>query len=369
MATSSDVLQLALPRMARHRLHPVAPAGTPLAEVAADMVGVHAQMLSAAETSLAIRVEGSTRADVRAALWEERSLVRTYGPRGTVHLLPTADLPRWTAALGSIPWRNPTADAIRMDDDQTELVIAAIDDALFDADLTVDELTVAIVERVGPWAGDLVMPAFQELWPRWRQATSAAAYRGVLCFGPDRRRRVTYTNPRRWGPAGTRIDPDDGARWLAGEWLAAYGPGDAEELARWVGAPKSWAAKALDGASAATAPAASNAPPTALLLPYFDAYVVGFRPRPLLFPGSAAARALSPSGQAGNFPVLLVDGVVEGVWHSRRAGRGVHLTIETLRELTDAEHDAVAERVFLLGDISEARPTLTYGPVTVGPHA
>src|SRR2546430_11134802 len=30
------------------------------------------------------------------ALWQDRSLVKTFGPRGTVHLLPAADLPMWT---------------------------------------------------------------------------------------------------------------------------------------------------------------------------------------------------------------------------------------------------------------------------------
>lgn len=364
-----DLVELALPRLARHRLHPVAPAGTAMAEVAAGMAGVHAQVLSAAEISLAIRIEDATRADVRAALWHERSLVKTYGPRGTVHLLPTVDLPYWTAALRSIPWHSPHADDVRMDDDQTDLVVAAIDEALAESELTVDELTDAIVHRVGPWAGKRVMPAFQDHWPRWRQATSVAAYRGVLCFGPDRARRVTYTNPRRWVAAVTPVGANEGARWLAGEWLAAYGPGGAEELARWVGAPTSWATKALEGARRGRMPAMADRLPAALLLPYFDAYVVGFRPRPLLFPGRAWERGLTPSGQAGNYPVLLVDGVVEGVWHSRRVGSKLHVTVETLRDLTAGETTAVEEQVRRLGDVLEARPSLTFGPVATGAHA
>ena len=369
MSTSPDLLALALPRLARHRLHPVAPVGTGMAEVAAGMAGVHAQVLSAAETSLAIRVEGATRADVRTALWEERSLVKTFGPRGTVHLLPTADLPYWTAALSSIPWHSPHAQDVRMDEAQTDLVVAAIDDALADSELTVDELTEAVVDRVGPWAGERVMPAFQDQWPRWRQATAMAAHRGVLCFGPDRRRRVTYTNPRRWVAAVEPVKADEAARWLAGEWLAAYGPGGAEELARWLGAPTSWATKALADARRGEVPAVADRLPAALLLPYFDAYVVGFRPRALLFPGPAWDRALTPSGQAGNYPVLLVDGVVAGVWHSRRVGSTVHVTVETLRDLTADELDAVEQRVLRLGQVLEARPTLTFGPVTVGGHA
>ena len=48
------------------------------------------------------------------------------------------------------------------------------------------------------------------------------------------------------------------------------------------------------------------------LLPYFDPYLVAGQPRERLYPGAAAIRALTPAGQAGNYPVLLVDGVVGG---------------------------------------------------------
>lgn len=60
------------------------------AEAVAAMLGAHAQVLSAAELSVCLRTAGSTRADVRTALWTDRTLVKTFGPRGTVHLLPAA---------------------------------------------------------------------------------------------------------------------------------------------------------------------------------------------------------------------------------------------------------------------------------------
>ena len=78
---------------------------------------------------------------------------------------------------------------------------------------------------------------------------------------------------------------------------------------------------------------------------------------------------MTPSGQAGNYPVLVVDGVVAGVWHSRRASSTVHVTVEALRDLSKGELDAVEERVLRLGQVLQARPTLTLGPVTVGGHA
>jgi hypothetical protein len=103
------------------------------------------------------------------------------------------------------------------------------------------------------------------------------------------------------------------------------------------------------------------------LLPYFDSYVVGCQPRELLFAGRAV-RALSRTGQAGCFPVLLIDGTVRGVWHQRRSGRGLDITVEPFGQLTAGqcrELDAQAER---LGAFMEAAPRLRIGAVTAGPH-
>jgi len=81
------------------------------------------------------------------------------------------------------------------------------------------------------------------------------------------------------------------------------------------------------------------------------------------------AHALIPSGQAGNYPVLLVDGVAGGVWHQRRSGRKLALTVEPLAELTTAQRRELDDEAALLGTVMEATVTLTIGPATVGPHA
>ena len=79
-------------RLERHGLAVPSRDATP-ADVAAAVCGAHAQVLSAGELSIGVRLARATRTDVRTALWGERSLVKTFGPRGTVHLLPTRDLP------------------------------------------------------------------------------------------------------------------------------------------------------------------------------------------------------------------------------------------------------------------------------------
>ena len=372
-------------RMARHALTEPAPDLGP-AEVAGVLCGAHAQVLSAAEFSIGRRIAGATRADVQRALWEDRTLVKTFGPRGTVHLLAAADLPMWTGALSALPSSVPAhPEPVRFSAEQAEEVIAAIGDALADIELTVDELTEAIVDRTGPWAGEETMEAFQDRWPRWRQLTSTAAHRGVLCFGPNRGRNVTYTNPHRWLPG---FRPDDGEAALRGlvtRYLYAYGPATPQHFARWLAIPPRRAVALfdelagelesveLDGAPCWTL-AGDTATPSqphrgVRLLGYFDAFVVASQPRERLYPGPAAARGLTPGGQAGNYPVVLVDGVVGGVWHQRRSGRRLAITVEPLGELTATQRRQLEEEVELVGAVMEAAATLTLGTVTVGPHA
>jgi hypothetical protein len=356
-----------------------------LADIASAMCGAHAQVMSAAELSIGRRLAGATRADVERALWEERSLVKTFGPRGTIHLLATADLPMWTGALSALPSSVPQhPEPVRFSPEQAAEVIAAIGDALTGETLTVDELTVAIRERTGSWAVEATMDAFQTKWPRWRQLTSLAAHRGVLCFGPNRGRLVTYANPRTWLPG---FRPDDGGaalRAVLHRYLVAYGPATPQHFAKWLAIPARDAVELfeiaaedlepveLDGEPSWVAVGDSETPPEpprgVRLLPYFDAFVVAGQPRDRLFPGVAAARALA-GGQAGNFPVVLIDGVVGGVWHQRRSGRSLEVTVETFRELDRSHRRQLEDDVELIGTVVQATPRLTIGPVAIGPHA
>ena len=196
-------------RLARHGLT------SPLAsfpEAAAASAGIHAQVMSAAEVSLALRVADTTRSDVATALWEERSLVKTFGPRGTVHVLPAADLPWWLAALDSMPKSGGHPDGVRLLPDETDAVVAALDTALREEDRTTEELDTYVAEACGPWAAEESMAAFGGFWPRWRLALDPAAVRGVLCFGPNRGRKITYASPSRWLAGWSLPDPADARR-------------------------------------------------------------------------------------------------------------------------------------------------------------
>jgi hypothetical protein len=347
------------------------------AAAAAAMCGAHAQVLPAAEVSIGLRAAGVTRGGVRDALWSDHRLIKTFGPRGTIHLLPAADLARWCEALSAVPSAARRPPSMRLTDEQTDELVAAIGAILAGAELTVDEVTEALADRVGAWAVEPVMPAFQTMWPRWRQMTEIAAHRGVLCFGPNRGRKVTYTSPARWldGPA------DDATGWLLDRYLHSYGPATPQHFARWLATTPAWARSvfeehdltevSFEGTRAWVAAGDTDVGDPVdgvLLLPHFDAFAVGSQPRELLFPGAAWDRALAGS-QAGNFPVLLIDGVVAGVWHQKLHRQTVAITVEPLRTLTRKERAGLAEQADRIGAILEAGPALRIGPIAVGAHA
>lgn len=382
-------------RLERHHL--AHPSTDGPASVVRAMCGAHAQVLSAAELSVALRLDGATRSDVQDALWEDHSLVKTFGPRGTVHLLAADDLSWWTAALAAVPSTTRQAPGVRLDRAQIDEVVAAIGAALLDADLTADELGEAVIAAVGPWAAEETVPAFGGFWPRWRQALHEPETAGVLCFGPNRGRKVTYASPARWIDGFQPADDRSAAlARLIAAYLHAFGPATPTQFARWLAAPGPWTTRAfadladegriervriagaptLDGsgddADGAWVNAGDTETPTRArgvrLLGYFDSYTVGSHPRSLVFPGTATERALS-KGQAGNMAVVLVDGIVRGVWHQKRSGRRVAITVELFDELTAARSTALDRQVERIGEVLEATPTLTLGPVTVGPHA
>lgn len=381
-------------RLARHGLIRPFVGGTQTAveEAVSAMVGAHAQIMSAAEMSIGLRVENATRTWVQEALSAGGSLVKTVGPRGTVHLLPASELGMWLGALSALPEHSGLPEGVRLSPEQTDEVVAAIADALEHSEgsppvaLTTDELGAEVMARLGSWAGELTVPGFNGFWARWRQAIAPAAYRGALCFGQNRGTKVSYTRP----PAFATV-PDAEALLLRA-YLHSYGPATQADYARWLATPLSRVGPVFERAKLERVEVADAGPADSVawvnagdtefpaeagsgirLLPYFDPYVVGSQPRGKLFPGPAFDRALA-RGQAGNFPVMLLDGVVAGVWHQRRSGsrRGVPriaVTVEPLVKLTKRHRAALEKQAQRLGEILEGDAELSIGTVPVGPHA
>jgi len=345
-------------RLARQFLsHPVP--RTQLREVVRQMCGVHAQVQPSAELSLAIRVAGLTRHDLDEALWRQRSLVRTYGPRGTVHIFAVDDLPLWLSALRArTPPRPPDKQELStLPSDRLPDLLHAMREALDGKCLSRAELAAELEQRLGTWATEEAFPAFGGFLPRWHLALSTAANEGVLAFGPPRGNQVTYVRLDQWLPELPSVDGERALAEVFRRYLDSYGPATHMEFARWFVTHPA-AAKALqaslreeleevdiEGTRAWQLASAEHGDggTRAHLLPQFDSYIVGCHPREQLIPGVAAER-LGRRDTAAMFNVLLVDGVVSGLWERKRGSKRLEVRVDAFSKLSTAQwHQVVAQ--------------------------
>jgi Winged helix DNA-binding domain len=323
-------------RLARQRLDRRVPRDEAL-EVVREICGLHAQVMSSAELTLWARVEGLEAGAVQEALWERRSLAKTWAMRGTLHLLPSDELPLWVAAQGALKPRHHAASWQRhfgLTREEAEAMLAAIAEALDDRTLTREELAREVGRRLGS----------EELGGKLRDGFGSllkpSAFRGDLLFAPSGGRNVRFARPDLWLPGWEPAETEESVREVARRYLAAYGPATREEFARWFGAPSpAQAERLIEGLGGEVAPVevggtaawmlaehvreAEAAVPSGVvrLLPAFDHHVVTApRDREAVLPGALKGRVYRPQGWLS--PVLMVDGRMEGVWrHERRGGR------------------------------------------------
>ncbi len=362
-------------RLARHFLLDPAPPRQ-LVGVAGAICGVHAQLMPSAEVALGLRVAGATRADLRAELWDRRGLVKTYGPRGTLHLFPAGEIQLWLAALRAAPERTDLPPS------QLDALVAAIAAALDGHALTRDELGAEVAARVGPWALRPGQQAFGGRPARWTMAIGPAARAGVICFGPGQGNKVRYVRLDQWLPAGSTMDTETALAEVLRRFLAGYGPATPREFARWFYLDEKRATRLFESAGDLEpvdvagwrawaladrdpAPAAAG---TVRLLPHFDSYVVGAHPRQRFIPPEWTARGLT-RGTASTLPVLLLDGVVAGVWQRRGTASRLDITVDPFTPLTAGQRDRVAAEAARIATILEARThTIHFGPTAARPH-
>jgi hypothetical protein len=293
------------------------------------------------------RVRGHRQGDLARALWEDRSLVKTWLMRGTLHLVPAEDLPIYTSALdqrGSYRrswlryWGTTAAGMERLTD--------AIAEALDGRALDKRELEEAVGQRVGKQLSKHIAES-------WGGMLKPAARRGVLCVGPSRGQNVTYVRPDQWLAGWRDVALEEAAPELLRRYLSSYGPASRADFARWVGGlfePRlrfAWdhvdvaevAPKRFLLAEDVERLAAEPASRAVRLLPGFDPFLLSHADREHLVDASIKDRVYRTAGWVS--PVVLRGGRVVGVWsHELRSGR-VRVTVERFERLDAAARTAV----------------------------
>lgn len=355
-------------RVRRQHLEARAPASDML-QVASRIGGLHAQLMSSAELTLWARVDGLPRAAVRDALWRDRTLVKTWAMRGTLHLLPSSEYPLWQAALSNYrhylrpAWLRYFGTTLR----DHERLAEAIGEALRGEPLTRAQLSAEVQRRTrSRKLAKLVLFG-------WGTLLKPAAYQGRLCFAPSAGQNVRFVHPAAWLRTSGSYDARRALLEMARRFLAAHGPASREDLRRYWHVSVAEARKLFEAAGAEPVDVAGEARwmlaadvreaerlPAAKgvrLLPAFDQYVIGASAHAeRLMPGPFRARIYRQQGWIS--PVLLVGGTMAGVWRAERKGKALAVRIEPFGKLSRATLRAAADEAEKLAHFFAAPLTL-----------
>jgi hypothetical protein len=354
-------------RLERQFLRSRASAGS-LFEVASALCGVRAQLPSTAELTLWARVEGLEQGEVKRAVEEERTLVKTW-IRNTLHLVPADDLALYVAVLYPRP-EGPSDAWLRMRGvtrKQYEAILENVPRALDGRPRTREQLADRLAELAGPDVREAALFS-------WGGVLKQSARRGDLCFGPPRGRNVTFVRPDRWLRRTLRADPAQAGRDFVRRFLGAYGPVSAVDFGRWIEQPT--IAKALLRASAdeltevevegrrawaltsdLAVLAAGRRPRGVRLLPAFDQYVTGPRPREAFVPSAGIPLVYGQQGSVS--PVLLVEGRVAGIWSHERRGDAIRVEVEPFQPLRPKVRKDLVDEVERLAEFLGGSPELS----------
>lgn len=317
------------------------------AEVVAWLGAVQAQDYASARWAVGLRCVGATDASMNQAL-VDRSVIRTWALRGTLHLIATPDI-RWILALVAPPILARTAATHRkleLDERAYRQIDRAVIKALQgDKQLTRKELFAALHDR------GISTTGYRGSFILYHEALI-----GRICLGAMRGKQTTYTLLDEWAPKTRILDRDEALGGLASRYFNSRGPATLRDFAWWSGLAVADARLALEiakgslcqetilgqsywlpqGASTVGVPSHN-----VHLLPGYDEYFIGYADRSAAVDPIHLQQLILSNGIFK--PMMVVNGRVEGTWTRTVTKGAVVMTPMPFTPLMKTDSRAFAE--------------------------
>ncbi len=331
-----DPTRLARVRAATQLLHRPGSAKDP-AEIARSIAGAQAQDVYAGPLTFRSRSRKLTASDITRARTEERSLLRTWVMRMTIHLIPTDDagwwLPLFEPAIER--WSRRRLEQLGLPVAKQERALSAIGAALADeGPLTRTEA------RTRAESSGIKLDTQTGMHIALTTVVS-----GVACLGPDRGRTTCLVRREDWLGKPPQFDRDRALAELARRYLGAFGPATDRDFAYWSGLPLRDVRAGLESISREIEEVAVGdetmlvmrgelprmpAKDQVRMLGNFDTYLLGWKDREFAVTGEHAAH-VKEGGGGWIRPVIVEDGVVVGGWRSSRKSGRLEITLNLPR--------------------------------------
>jgi hypothetical protein len=362
MSISLSDDQLRFLRLRSQRLaHQYRGEAIPVSQVVKEVCGIQAQDASAATLAVRSRSVGLVTADVKHARVDSRTIIRTWGQRGTLHILASEDIGWLLPLLGPV---FVTGDRRRRE----ELGLSE--------DVCVRSMHIMrnVLAEQGPMTrGELVEHLSKNGLHLEGQARphllARAALEGLICFGPDRGTEPTYVLLNDWidqKSTGHALSEDEAYAELTRRYLSAYGPATPGDQAAWSGLPLSKTRVAwqrIEGellevkignshvwmlkTQAAWLDELRSSTSIVRLLPRFDIYLLGYQKRDLAVPAQYEKRINAGGGIV--HAAVLVDGHIVGTWKSKREKKNFVVMVELFERVATEIEEGIEVEVEDIG--------------------
>ena len=304
---------------------------------------MQAQDVNSALWSLGCRLPGFTLDDVNKSL-EDKSVLRTWPMRGTVHFVPAADAHWMLELMGvrALAGANKRRETLGIDEATVDRAVDILGAALQGGRLTRAECLAAITDGGVEVTGQR---GYHLLW--------YAAQRGVTAIAPHVGKEQTFVLLDEWVPAPNRPAREEALGIIALRYFRSHGPAPLKDLVGWTGltitdcrrgvavAGEQLTTVDVDGTAMIVA---ADAPDLGtgewLALPGFDEYMLGYKDRSLM---TDNVDAIVPGGNGVFRSTLVQAGRVRATWTRTLTAKGVTVTVEPLTSFTARDRKAAAE--------------------------
>ncbi|MBI2264593.1 MAG: AlkZ family DNA glycosylase [Armatimonadetes bacterium] len=328
-----------------------------LVRVVRDLCGLQAQFSSSPGLSLSARIKGISEDDLDKALYRDRTLVKIWSVRGTLHLITSEDFHIYLGALGPAMTQGVNRwmerEATGLSGEARERVDALILSALSEGPLTRKDLHRKVPQLAGLSSA------------LWGADVRSLASRGLIVHGQPVKGRVTFVRTDQWLPEKFRTPlPEEQARKLMLlRYLGTYGPATVQDMAHWSGLRVGAVRSLLEGLTGAVTSvqvegeekeyAARGTDVSCLktweqerelpvrYLPCFDALLLAYRNKAGILSEEYRKKVFRPAAWVE--PTLLVRGRVAGIWAGERRSGKLRITASPFERLSKKDKEALRE--------------------------
>jgi len=351
--------------------------------VVGKVCGLHSQLPMTPYYSLWSRVKGFEPEVLDRLLYRDKSLTKTWFMRGTLHMIPSQDLPVYHNALRRM-WfehhgRYMNEPGWPSREDRKRKLYPKIKEALAEKPLRRKELS----DRVRVLLADESQP-YERLFSAWGGILKETSYLGLTVHGEPCGREACFARLDKWLP---HVDLNDvseteARRQLLKKYLRGYGPASAQDFACWSGMLTSEANKTIEGSKGLKqvqlegsrielwmleedfralekVDVETQVPPR--LLPKYDSYLMGHKNRSRIIRDEVLRKVYRPVvGEVA--AAVLINGRIVATWTSKKTRRILKIIVNPLEKFPDnalATLKPVADELALFLGIKEAQVTLS----------